>query len=230
MTQSGHSLFKAEDVRKLDQLAIEFQGVSGYELMCAAALSAWKHLIARWPKVTQIIVYCGAGNNAGDGYVLARLAKEQGYHIKLVQLCEAKNLKGDALTAFNDYVLADGEYEIFKTINEDEERHKIDLAMDVSEKVVIVDALLGTGLQRPLEGIWQQAVHLINNDQASVMALDIPSGLDSDTGCQSGEAVKADVTVTFIGRKRGMYTADGRDCCGTIIFECLGVRASIYKR
>lgn len=230
MTQTGLSLYQAEDVRKLDQLTIELQGVSGYELMCTAALAGWNRLITRWPEVTQIIVYCGAGNNAGDGYVLARLAKEQGYQVKLLQLCKSKSLKGDALTAFNDYMSAGGEYEFFELSNAKKEMHIIDSGDPGSEKVVIVDALLGTGLQRPLEGAWQQAVTLINKSKANVMALDIPSGLDSDSGNQLGEAVKADMTVTFIGRKRGMYTADGRDCCGSIIFECLGVRDSIYER
>ncbi len=213
-------LFRAEEVSQLDQLMIKHEGVSGYELMCAAGESALVHLVSRWPNVEMIIVVCGGGNNAGDGYVLARLALARRIQIRLLQLCDGNKLKGDALTAFTDYSAAGG-----ASLSYQPERG----IMVDWENTVIVDALLGTGLQRPLEGRWLQAVQAINNQKKGIVALDIPSGLDADTGCELGEAVKADMTVTFIGRKRGLYTANGRDFSGEIIFEPLGARESIYE-
>ncbi|VAW73329.1 NAD(P)H-hydrate epimerase / ADP-dependent (S)-NAD(P)H-hydrate dehydratase [hydrothermal vent metagenome] len=210
-------LYTAEDIRQLDQLAITQQGISAYELMCRAAESAWRHLLQRWPELDSLIVVCGGGHNAGDGYVLARLAIAAGINVSLLQLSDSTLFKGDVLTAYNDFVAVQGVSEVFNAETQ---------LRSPSEQTVLVDALLGTGLTRPVEGLWLQAVQLINQSGLAVLAMDIPSGLDADTGCELGTAVKADMTVTFIGAKQGMYTANGRDCCGKIILDCLGLQQS----
>ena len=91
-----------------------------------------------------------------------------------------------------------------------------------------MDALLGTGLRRPLEGAWTQAVDGVNRVRAPVLAIDIPSGLDADTGAILGTAVRAEATISFIGLKQGLFTGDGPDCCGAVYFSALGVPAVIY--
>ncbi len=213
-------LYPAEDIRELDQLAIAQQGISAYELMCAAADSAWRNLLQQWPALDSIIVFCGGGHNAGDGYVLARLAIIAKINVRVLQLSDSALFKGDVLTAYNDFVAVEGKSEVF---------HADTKLQRSSEQTIVVDALLGTGLTRPVEGLWLQAVQLINQSGLAVFALDIPSGLDADTGCELGEAVKADMTVTFIAGKQGMYTAEARDCCGKIILDRLGLQAATYS-
>jgi NAD(P)H-hydrate epimerase len=93
---------------------------------------------------------------------------------------------------------------------------------------LIIDALLGTGLDRPVEGLMAEAIEAINTAGVPVIAADIPSGLSADTGCALGSAVRADVTVTFIGLKQGLFTADGPDHCGRLLFEDLHVPHAIY--
>ena len=104
-----NALFKAAQVRALDRAAIDGHGVPGYELMCRAGAAAFAELRARWPQARQIAVVCGGGNNAGDGYVVARLALADGLEAKLLHLVEPDRLKGDAAIAAADWHAANGD-------------------------------------------------------------------------------------------------------------------------
>ncbi len=95
---------------------------------------------------------------------------------------------------------------------------------------LIVDAILGTGLEREVTGAWAEAIQAINRHPAPVLAIDIPSGLHADTGRRMGCAVQAQATLSFIGLKQGMFTGVGPDCCGAIIFDALEIPARIYSR
>jgi hydroxyethylthiazole kinase-like uncharacterized protein yjeF len=210
-------LYTAEQMRELDRTAIEEAGIPGYTLMSRAGAAAWEALRGDWPDARRIIVVCGTGNNGGDGYVLARLALQANCHVAVLQAGEAARIGGDALTARDAYLAAGGEV------------HAGELA-GLPEAEVIVDALFGTGLARALEGEWLATVEAINRAAVPVLAIDIPSGLHANTGAVLGAAVKANRTVTFIGRKQGLYTGQAAEFTGEITFSDLGVPAGTCRQ
>lgn len=205
-------LYTAAQVRELDRLAIEQQGIPSLTLMERAGADALDALTGRYPGAGNLIVLCGGGNNAGDGYVLARLARQAGLEVRVVALVDPGRLKGDAAASAQKYL----------------QTGNVETALALEGADIIVDALLGSGLNRPVEGSFAAAIELINAASATVFALDIPSGLNADTGVCLGSAVRADATITFIGLKRGMFTAEGPEFCGEILFSDLGAPAGIY--
>ncbi len=211
-----NALYRAEQVREFDRIAIEEYGISGSELMERAGSRAFQLIRELWPEVADLSVVCGAGNNGGDGYVVARLARQAGLACRVFWLVDPARLQGDARRMADAWHACGGESEPLQQLP-----RQTDL---------IVDALLGTGLVRPISGEWAVAVRQINVHPAPVLAIDIPSGLDSDTGCMRGTAVQADATLSFIGLKQGMFTADGPGVCGKIRFDALELPAQIYAR
>ena len=210
-------LYTAAQVRELDRLAIEAAGIPGYTLMSRAGEACWEALQARWPQARSLLVLCGSGNNGGDGFIIARLARAANWTVQVLQLGEPGRLQGDALTAQADFVAAGGQVSAFT-------------AAASLEADIIVDAMLGTGVDRPLAGDWALAVERVNQSAVPVLAVDIPTGLQADTGAVSGTAIHADMTVTFIGRKAGLYTGVGPDYAGVTSFADLGVPESIYQQ
>lgn len=217
MSQLPYTLYRASEVRQLDSIAINEFAIPGIELMNRAGSAVFDELCCSWPDARNIVVVCGAGNNAGDGYVVARLAHEKGYSVRLVALTNSNELPGDAATAWDAARAAGIMVEEF------------DAASLISADVV-VDAIFGTGLDRDVEGRWAETVDAINAAPVPVLAIDIPSGLHADTGCVMGHAIQADATVSFIGLKQGMFTAAGVECCGVIGFDGLGVPAAVYQQ
>jgi len=210
-------LYTAAQSRELDRLAIEQEGIAGYTLMKRAAACTFHHLMSKWPECKRVVVFCGVGNNGGDGYIIAQLAHASGLQVEVYQLGDIQKQKGDALTARTD-MQAEGL------------QIKSYVVGSLFDADIIIDAMLGTGLERDVKDLWSSAIQAINLSSAKVVAVDIPSGLHADTGCQLGEAVVADITVTFIGRKQGLFTADGKACCGEIIFDSLGIPISLYDQ
>lgn len=213
VTSSG--LYRAEQVREFDRRAIEAHGIGGYALMTRAAAAALGALRARWPQAHRLRVLCGAGNNAGDGYALARLARQAGLDAAVGWLGDPATLRGDARTAADAAAHAQVPLQPFAPA-----------LLDDAD--VIVDALLGTGLGRPLAGDWAAAVAAANASTAPVLSLDIPSGLQTDTGAILGEAVRAELTVTFIAPKLGLYTGSGPECAGEIQVASLDVPEAVF--
>jgi ADP-dependent NAD(P)H-hydrate dehydratase / NAD(P)H-hydrate epimerase len=208
-------LYTAAQVRELDRAAIGDAGIAGYELMCRAG-AALAHCVARrWPQARRVRVLCGPGNNGGDGYVLARLLRDSGVDVRVLWVSDPARLRGDAATAAADYRNGGGVAETFDGT----------LPADIE---LCVDAMLGTGLDRPVEGLCRQAIETLNLQPSPVLAVDIPSGLHADSGAVLGAAVQARCTVTFIGRKRGLYTAAGAQFAGDIEFDSLAVPAAVY--
>jgi NAD(P)H-hydrate epimerase len=208
MTDTSLKLYTAEEVRRLDACAIGEHGIEGYELMNRAGRAVLNAARARFPDTCRWLVLCGSGNNGGDGYVITRLAREQGIDVTLCALKPAVALSGDAATAAQDYLAAGGvcnEWPVSSPAD-------FDLAFD---------AMLGTGLDREVGGRYREVIDFINGSAFPVVAVDIPSGLHADTGRCMGSTVAAALTVTFIGLKRGMYTADGPDHCGEVVFDDL---------
>jgi ADP-dependent NAD(P)H-hydrate dehydratase / NAD(P)H-hydrate epimerase len=205
-------LYTAAQVRELDRLAIQQGAVSGYELMNRAGSALVRQVDRDWPDDLPVCILCGPGNNGGDGYVLARLLVQAGREVKVIALTDRERLKGDARRAADDYCAAGCDIAGF--------------AGELpSSAGLLVDAMLGTGLDREVEGACRAAIEAVNRHPAPVLAVDIPSGLHADSGRQLGVAVTAAVTVTFIGRKRGLYSGDGVRCAGRIVYDDLGVPA-----
>lgn len=210
-------LYRAAQVRELDRLAIEEYGIATEQLMERAGAAAFRLLRAHWSQARRIGVVCGTGNNGGDGYVLARLAHEAGLRVTVHAVGDADRLRGAALRAAR--AAREAGVEVM---------NHADGALAGHE--VIVDALLGTGLDREVGGAQRAAIEAINAGEAAVLALDVPSGLDADTGRIRGVAVRADLTLSFIGLKQGLFTADGPDCSGRVHYSSLGVPAQVFAR
>jgi NAD(P)H-hydrate epimerase len=209
------ALYRAEQVRQLDRCAIEEHGISAAELMERAGRAAYRILRERWPETNDLTVLCGVGNNGGDGYVIARLALQEGLSARVLQLGDPARLRGDALAKAEAYRSAGGTVEPFRGLT--------------ARSGVIVDAMLGTGLEREVGGEWAEAIGAINARPTPVLSVDIPSGLQPDTGRVLGAAVHAEVTVSFIGLKQGMFTGEGPDCCGEVRFDALQIPAVVYS-
>lgn len=203
-------IYSVATVREIDRTAIEDEGIPGYALMKRAGAAAVSEARARFPDARRWQVVCGAGNNAGDGYVVARLASNEGIAVSVITLIDPQSLKGDAATAYEDFIAEGGSVSPWAG--------QLDADADL-----LFDGLLGSGLERDVEGEFALAVAAINTHQANVIALDIPTGIHGDSGRVMGFAVRADLTVTFVGLKAGLYLTDGPDYCGDVLFSDLGV-------
>lgn len=195
----------------MDARAVRQGPRDGYDLMCAAAAAALQAIEGSWPAARRLVACCGAGNNAGDGYVLARLAREHGFEVSVIALSDPGRLGGDARRAYQDYALAGGTVQGLERAT-------------LAAADLLVDAVFGTGLDRPVEGDYLRCIDAINEAEVPVLALDIPSGLHADTGEVLGRAVMADVTVTFVALKAGLFLGQAVDHVGRLVFDSLGVR------
>lgn len=207
------SLYSARAVREMDRLAVERHGTPVSELMKRAGATAWRCLRRRWPEARRIAVFCGSGHNGGDGYVLAALARRAGAQVTLLATTAPK--PGAALEARQEFLAAGG------TVGE--------IPVRLPAVDVVVDALLGTGLDKPVAGAFADAIRLVNAGDAPVLALDVPSGLNADTGAVMGDAVRATVTISFLGLKAGLLTGRGRVHAGALEFSGLDLPAEGFR-
>ena len=210
------ALYRAADARALDREAIETGGIAGIDLMERAGLESFRVLRERWPAARRVSVVAGPGNNGGDGFVVARLAAGEGLSVSVCLIGDAARISGDARTAYRRMLDAVPGLAPLHGISE--------------EADVIVDALFGTGLVRDVSGAAAEAVRAMNGSPAPVLALDVPSGIHSDTGRMLGAAVRAAVTVSFIGLKQGLFTREGRECAAEIVHRDLGVSEHVRAR
>lgn len=223
MTVPSTTLYTAAQVRELDRRAIAgLQGdhggdveAAGYALMKRAGAAAFRLLRLRWPAARSLAIFCGGGNNGGDGLVLAALARAAGYEVHVALARDPEQLQGAAARAWADWAQVDGAYMALD-------------ALPPGTAYLVIDALLGTGLDRPVHGPIAESIGRINATAVPVLALDIPSGLQADTGAVLGDAVAADATVTFIGAKRGLYTGAAPDYTGPVFADGLDVPDNIY--
>jgi NAD(P)H-hydrate epimerase len=202
--------YRAAEMRVLDGRLMAREGIDGYALMCRAGRAAFFRLRRLWPQARCIGVVCGPGSNGGDGYVIAGLARAWGMSVQLWGLVPVSDLRGDAQRAAADFVAGGGRVLSLEPA-----------ALRAAEVEVWVDALFGTGLVRPLTGAVREAIAVLNDHPAPVLAIDVPSGLSADTGAVLGAAVQAAATVSFIAAKPGLYTGAGPDCCGEVMLDRL---------
>ncbi len=209
------ALFSAKSVAQLDQIAIEEQGIAGIILMKRAGRALLDELLESFGSPSLLSIFCGSGNNAGDGYIAAALAAEKNIPVQVVEL--SAKLSSDAAKAKQFAQQANVSFVTF------------DSSMDIAEGVII-DSLLGTGFHGQLRQQYGEAIQLINDSGLPVVAADIPSGLNPDSGHIAEVAVAADVTVTFIGAKQGLFSGQGPAVCGEIIFHSLDVPEQIFDQ
>jgi len=214
MNTLPRNVFSAAQVRAMDRYAIEQLGVAGYTLMTRAGEAALDLLGESWPMARRLLVLCGAGNNGGDGYVLARLARAAGLSVATAALSDPATLKGDAARAYQDFSAAGGVAGSFGPA-----------LLDDCD--VVVDALLGTGLDRDVAGPFAGCIDAVNASGRPVLALDLPSGLNADDGRRMGCAIRADRTITFVGLKSGLFLGAAADHVGLLSFARLGIDQEI---
>ena len=202
------ALYSTAQVRGLDARAINELRIPGYTLMKRAGEAALRYLRTRYPLAHRVVIVCGTGNNAGDGYVLARFAQAAGLTVTVLSASDPEALKGDARQAHADLRASGGRVRPFD-------------AEQLNEGEIIVDALLGTGLSGSVRAGLVPVIRAINAAGLPVFALDVPSGLDADTGTVLGEAVRAEATVTFGALKTGLFLGDGPEFAGTVFFDDL---------
>jgi len=206
-------LYTGTQCRELDRLAIEHYGLPGFELMQRAGRAAFELMRGHWPAVRSLCVCCGKGNNAGDGYIVAGLARNIGLDVQLLAV-EPGELGGDAARA--------AAWAAEKGVHPEPWSDDVPIRGEL-----IVDALLGTGLRGAAREPYAGLIEAINRSRRPVLALDIPSGVDADTGAVPGVAVAASQTITFIGRKLGLYTGPAVPLAGERHYADLGVPAAL---
>jgi NAD(P)H-hydrate epimerase len=208
--KSSHALLDVVGARAIDRAAI-MSGIPEIDLMERAGAATAEAIIQRWGR-QPVLVMNGPGNNGGDGFVVARLLREAGWPVRIMAAVSRDRLSGAASLAAARW---DGDIESLD-------------ATALPESGLAVDALFGIGLARPLEGAIRHLVDSLNERSLPVVAVDIASGVDSDSGEVLGAAVNAALTVTFFRRKPGHLLLPGRDRHGEIVVADLAVPADVY--
>jgi ADP-dependent NAD(P)H-hydrate dehydratase / NAD(P)H-hydrate epimerase len=210
----------ATEMRELEQLTIEHYGTPSHVLMERAGAGATEVLLNAFPHVrtASVLVFAGKGNNGGDGFVIARLLKKQGIACEVFLGAKKAEMTGDALRNLTAFLRLRGR------VTEITDPTQCDF---IQQKLgpcgLIVDALLGTGLNAPVRGLMAALIALINASRVPVLAVDIPSGLDADRGTPLGSAVKATLTVTFAYPKLGLVGAPGLTHVGRLEVIDIGI-------
>lgn len=216
---TGLPLYDTAAARRLDARATALLGGDGHALMQRAGAAAWERVLAHWPRLGRIVVVCGPGNNGGDGYVLARLARRQGFEVAAVHLQAHAPRSELAQRARTEYVAAGGRIEWFPGEG----------AAVLAQAELIVDALFGIGLSRAPDADSAALIEAVNACGQPVFSLDVPSGVDADRGAVPGAAVRADRTLQFIVRHFGSYTGDALDCVGEVELDALDVPQAAFE-
>ncbi len=206
------ALYSAAQVRALDAALIA-AGTPGFELMQRAAHAIWRALRREWPEVGAMTLLAGHGNNAGDGYLVAALARRAGWQVQVLAVSEPQRLQGDAALAYEEARAAGVEI--------------LPWQAEAEPWGVLVDALLGTGLAGEVREPYALAIDWINRSGQPVLAVDIPSGICADSGQVLGHAVTAQLTVTLIGLKIGLFVGQALDHVGRLVFDDLQADAEI---
>lgn len=205
-----HSVWHTDDIRRMEREAADSLGLTLYELMQRAGEAAFQVTREAYPNARHWLVLCGHGNNGGDGYVVARLAKAQGLDVTLLAQESDKALPEEAQQARDAWLNAGGVI------------HAADI--NGSDSVdVIIDALSGTGLKHAPREPLSTLIERANRHPAPVVAIDIPSGLLAQTGATPGAVINAAHTVTFIALKPGLLTGKARDVTGRLHVSTLGL-------
>ncbi len=213
----------AKQAKKIDTEAREKFGISTLVLMeNAGRVVAYEALKALSHK-GQVAIFCGKGNNGGDGFVAARHLLACGVKPRIFLAGRIQDVKNEA--RINLEIIL----KLKQKIIEVEERDLAGIKKKISKYDLIIDALLGVGLLGEARGLYRDLIGVINGSGAYILSVDIPSGLDTTTGKILGCCVKADKTVTFMAKKRGMVLGEGPKYCGKIVVKDLGIPVALRE-
>jgi len=202
-----------QEMKEIDSYAINTVGIPSIVLMENAALKVINNIDLNFNNFT---VVCGRGNNGGDGLAVARHLIIKGKKVRIYIVGDIKN--GTEDFNINLSILKNLKAEI---INIKNEKELLQLKEDLSVSDTTIDALFGIGLKRNIEGLYFEVIKMINNESKQIISVDIPSGIDGDTGKPMGICVKADKTVTFHKMKKGLLNCG--NYTGEIIVEDIGI-------
>ena len=220
MSQTEYILDR-ESVRAVDRAAVEEYGIPGIVLMENAARGladqALQMLVNAQDSPPIALIVCGSGNNGGDGSALGRHLHNASVKVLLVHLGEPRAGSDAAINCAISQKM--GLPEI-----------ALDEMASHTDADLIVDAIFGTGLDRPVSGPAAEAIERINGASAPVLAVDVPSGLDCDTGEPMGTTIRADCTVTFVAKKPGLITAAAKEYVGKVVVADIGAPIELVRR
>ncbi len=210
-------ILTAKETKNIDIKAKEIFGISTLVLMENAGRAVAEEAVKMLCGKKSVAIFCGKGNNGGDGFVATRHLLTHGVKPDIFLAGKINEVKNEART--NLEILL----RLKQKITEVEEENLYIVKNRISKYKLIIDALLGVGLAGEVRGIYRDLIGIINTSKAYILSVDIPSGLDATTGKVLGCCVKADKTVTFVAKKRGMIIGDGPKHCGKIIIRDLGM-------
>jgi len=215
----------SKQMRKIDSEASSMYGIPGIVFMENASIKVAKHVISIDDiENKKVCIICGVGNNGGDGFGAARHLVSVAESITIYFIGSVERLKGDALTNYN---IAKNMGLYIRGI--DTPGDILNIKDDISGFDVIIDGLLGTGVRGEVTGIYKDVIDIINSSNAYVISIDIPSGVDADTGMVMGCAVRADKTVTFALPKIGLYTYPGAQFSGEVVLEDISIPKKLIE-
>jgi NAD(P)H-hydrate epimerase len=222
-------LVTAGEMREMDRQTIEGHGIPGLELMEKAGCGATRMLLDQFADRVKagVGIICGKGNNGGDGFVMARCLAEKGIDVRVYLLAKAAALKGDAATNLKRLAQLD-----IRVIEIPDEDTFLKTKSSLSGHGLLVDAILGTGLTSDVRGLFKTVITFINalnRNGVAVFAVDIPSGLNSDTGQPCGTCIRAHGTATFALAKIGHFTYPGAEYTGTLGIIDIGIPGSVVQ-
>jgi ADP-dependent NAD(P)H-hydrate dehydratase / NAD(P)H-hydrate epimerase len=206
-------LLSNEEMAQADRLTIA-AGTRGIDLMEQAGRAIADAVALRQPLGTSIVVVAGPGNNGGDGFVAARLLRERGFRLRVLSLAPVDRLRGDAAEAARR---CGGRIEPASPAG-------------LADAGLVVDAIFGAGLARPVEGAAAEMIAAMNGCAAPILAVDLPSGINGSTGARMGTAIHAGETVTFFRRKPGHLLLPGRIDCGKLRVADIGIKPEVLEK
>ena len=224
MQKNSIILTRAES-RELDRRAMEEFGMPSIVLMENAGRSVVDYLLTQHPK-GPVLICCGKGNNGGDGFVVARHLDNHGIPVQVLLCTDPKELEGDAKINFT--IIKKSALHII-LLNEltdlDNSLHSL-----INQAEWTIDALFGTGFNGRVKAPFDKIIMAMNGSASHILSIDVPSGLDCDTGEISGVTVKAEHTVTFVGMKKGFVSPLAKEFIGRVHVADIGIPVTLIKR
>ncbi len=223
--QSGLAVMTRDEVRGVDSWAINELGIPGVVLMENAGRTCAEFLIdkLKGKPNANVAVFCGSGNNGGDGYVIARHLANAGIDVTVVICCDPEKIDGDARINF-EIIRKMGLHIGVLDLTADSVPSKVQTLCGGAE--IVVDALFGTGLSGELRPRYQVLINTINGCEKPVLAVDIPSGLDCDEGNVLGACIKAAWTISFVAVKQGFTAQSAAEYTGEVYVASIGIEPS----
>jgi NAD(P)H-hydrate epimerase len=213
-------LYTAVEMRTVDRIAVDEIGLPAAVLMERAGMGAAEHILQFFPSANRIAVVCGSGNNAGDGFVVARHLADAGRDVQVLLVEAESRVRRESRTFMN--VLTKLDIPVGR-VNVTAWREQFD-GVDL-----VVDAMLGTGVTGPPKPSFAAAIRAVMSSGVPIVSLDVPSGVDANDGTIAGSAIHADLTITFHGPKVGIAVAPGRFAAGRVIAVDVGIPKQVEE-